>query len=60
MTDNSQHGFNKVEYNLIAFCDGLSLLIRGKVVDVAYFDFSKAFDSLPWSLCSQIGVTWFE
>lgn len=60
MTDNSQHGFNKVEYNLIAFYDELSSSIRGKGVDVAYFDFSKAFDSLPWSPCSQIGGTRFK
>lgn len=29
-------------------------------MDVAYFDFSKACDSLPWSPCSQTGATWFE
>lgn len=39
---------------LTAFVD------QGKEMDVAYFDFSKAFDSLPWSPCSHIGITWFE
>uniref|UniRef100_A0A670IIX0 Reverse transcriptase domain-containing protein n=1 Tax=Podarcis muralis TaxID=64176 RepID=A0A670IIX0_PODMU len=48
---NSQHGFLKnksCQTNLISFFDRITSLVdEGNTVDVAYLDFSKAFDKVP-------------
>uniref|UniRef100_A0A670HPH4 Gypsy retrotransposon integrase-like protein 1 n=1 Tax=Podarcis muralis TaxID=64176 RepID=A0A670HPH4_PODMU len=48
---NSQHGFLKnksCQTNLISFFDRITTLVdEGNAVDVAYLDFSKAFDKVP-------------
>uniref|UniRef100_A0A670HT18 Reverse transcriptase domain-containing protein n=1 Tax=Podarcis muralis TaxID=64176 RepID=A0A670HT18_PODMU len=48
---NSQHGFLKnksCQTNLISFFDRITSLVdEGNAVDVAYLDFSKAFDKVP-------------
>uniref|UniRef100_A0A670K9H8 Reverse transcriptase domain-containing protein n=1 Tax=Podarcis muralis TaxID=64176 RepID=A0A670K9H8_PODMU len=48
---NSQHGFLKnksCQTNLLSFFDRITTLVdEGNAVDVAYLDFSKAFDKVP-------------
>ena len=50
----SQHGFMKGRScltNLISFYDRVTCLLEeGKAVDVVYFDFSKAFDTVSHSI----------
>ncbi|KAM7094975.1 germ cell nuclear acidic protein isoform 2-T2 [Ciconia maguari] len=51
---HSQHGFKKGKScltNLISFYDKVThLLDEGKAVDVVFLDFSKAFDTVPYSI----------
>lgn len=51
---NSQHGFSKGKScltNLIAFCNEVTGAVEEqKAVDVVYLDFSKAFDTVSYSL----------
>jgi len=50
----SQRGFMKDRsclVNLISFYDKLvHLVVEGKVVDIVYLDFSKAFDTISYSI----------
>ena len=50
----SQHGFMKgrsCPTNLVSFYDKATRLVdEGKAVDVVYFDFSKAFDTVSHSI----------
>ena len=52
--DKRQHGFlrhRSCSSNLAVFCDSLSLSLNSNIpVDVIYFDFSKAFDSVNHDL----------
>ncbi|XP_067329304.1 DNA-3-methyladenine glycosylase-like isoform X1 [Anolis sagrei] len=54
---NSQHGFIKnksCQTNLISFFDrATSWVDAGNAVDVAYLDFSKAFDKVPHDLLAR-------
>ncbi|CAM5111205.1 unnamed protein product [Natator depressus] len=54
---NSQHGFTKGKsclINLIAFYDAITGSVdMGKVVDVLFLDFSKAFDMVSHSILSS-------
>ncbi|CAM5140238.1 unnamed protein product [Eretmochelys imbricata] len=51
---NNQHGFTKGKScltNLIAFCDEITGSVdEGKAVDVLFLDFSKAFDTVSYSI----------
>uniref|UniRef100_A0A803T918 Reverse transcriptase domain-containing protein n=1 Tax=Anolis carolinensis TaxID=28377 RepID=A0A803T918_ANOCA len=54
---NSQHGFTKnksCQTNLISFFDRVTSWVdSGNAVDVAYLDFSKAFDKVPHDLLAN-------
>ncbi|KAJ7405403.1 RNA-directed DNA polymerase from mobile element jockey-like protein [Pitangus sulphuratus] len=72
----SQHGFRRGRScltNLISFYDQVTPLVdKGKAVDVVYLDFSKAFDTISYSiflerlqpmawtgaLCAGLGTGW--
>ena len=49
---NSQHGFRKNKScctNLLEFMEVVTSIVdKGHPVDIAYLDFSKAFDKVPW------------
>lgn len=55
--NNTQHGFLKhksCQTNLISFFDRVTSLVdEGNAVDVAYLDFSKAFDKVPHDLLAN-------
>uniref|UniRef100_A0A8B9BE17 Reverse transcriptase domain-containing protein n=1 Tax=Anser brachyrhynchus TaxID=132585 RepID=A0A8B9BE17_9AVES len=62
----SQHGFMKGRsclMNLISFYDKVTRLVdEGKAVDVVYFDFSKAFDTVSHNILlkklAALGLDW--
>ncbi|PKU49672.1 hypothetical protein llap_56 [Limosa lapponica baueri] len=44
---SGQHGFTKPCFtNLIAFCDDMTSWVEGREVDIVYFNFRKAFDTV--------------
>ena len=61
MLKSSQHGFLKnrsYPTNLLEFLESLHKhIVEGCSIDVAYLDFSKAFDQVPWkTLLEKLGA----
>ena len=47
----NQHGFTRGKScltNLVVFCDSIiAWMDKGRAIDIIYFDFNKAFDTVP-------------